>query len=137
MRNQNIYVTVDSVIFYTEANDEFVLLIQRKNDPFKLKWALPGGFLEEDEDLAKGAARELKEETGIQVNTLKQLGAFGNPGRDPRGRTISVVYTARLSSREEVKAGDDAGDAQWFNLKDLPPLAFDHLEIVHAAKKAV
>lgn len=137
MRKQEIYVTVDNVVFSAEGGEEFILLIQRKYDPFKLKWALPGGFLEEAEDLAEGAARELEEETGIQVTTLKQVGIFGNPGRDPRGRTISIVFAARLSSRKKLQAGDDAGNARWFKLNKLPSLAFDHLEIIHAAKLVV
>lgn len=134
MRDQPIYVTVDSVIFYAEENDEYVVLIKRKNDPFKSKWALPGGFLEEEETLENGAARELIEETGIQVTSLKQIGVFSDPGRDPRGRIISIAFAGIAGEKENLKAGDDAGSAAWFNIKDLPPLAFDHSEIIDAAR---
>lgn len=135
MRDQPIYLTVDSVIFYSENNDLYVLLIQRKKDPFKSKWALPGGFLEENEPFKTGAARELKEETGIQVDDLKQIGVFGNPGRDPRGRVISIAFAGWARSKAELTAGDDAGDATWFNTEELPPMAFDHLEIIEEARK--
>jgi len=130
MRDQAVSVTVDSFIFYVEGNDKYVLLIQRKNDPFKSNWALPGGFLEEDETLETGALRELKEETGMQLDSLNQFGVYGNPGRDPRGRIISVAFTGIVRSREKLMAGDDAGEAEWFNIKDLPSLAFDHGEII-------
>ncbi len=135
MRDQPIYVTVDSVIFYTGENDMFVLLIKRNNEPFKSKWALPGGFLEEDESFEAGAARELKEETGIQIPSLKQIGVFGSPGRDPRGRIISIAFTGMASSKGKLISVDDAGSAEWFNLNGLPPLAFDHLGIIKKAKQ--
>lgn len=135
MRDQPIYITVDNVIFYAEENEVFVLLIQRKNDPYKSKWALPGGFLEEEETLETGAVRELKEETGIQVSSLKQIGIFADPGRDPRGRIISIAFAGKAASQENVKADDDAGDARWFNLKNIPPVAFDHLNIIESAKE--
>lgn len=135
MREQPISVTVDSVIFYSEGKEKFVLLIQRKKDPFKSQWALPGGFLEENETLEKGAMRELEEETGLQVNSLLQIGTFGEPGRDPRGRIISIAFGTTITSKEVLKAGDDAGEAAWFNLNDLPPLAFDHSAIIEEAKE--
>ncbi|HSP40819.1 MAG TPA: NUDIX hydrolase [Gillisia sp.] len=135
MRDQPIFVTVDSVIFYAEENNIYVLLIQRKNDPFKSQWALPGGFLEVEETLETGAARELEEETGIKVSSLKQIGVFGKPGRDPRGRVLSIAFAGKLSLKENLMAGDDAGDASWFNIKELPPLAFDHKDIIEAAKQ--
>jgi len=109
-----------------------VLLIRRKHDPFMGKWALPGGFVEIDEDLMDGAIRELKEETGLAQIDLKQFGTYGKPGRDPRGRTISVVYYGFVQEGESsVTAGDDAAEACWFDIKKLPPLAFDHGEIIH------
>lgn len=135
MRDQPIYVTVDSVIFYEEGTEKFVLLIQRKNEPYKSKWALPGGFLEEKETLEEGAARELKEETGIRVSSLKQIGIFADPGRDPRGRVISIAFAGKAYSKNNITAGDDAGDARWFNINDMPPVAFDHLKIINAAKE--
>jgi len=95
------------------------------------KWALPGGFVEIDEDLMEGAIRELEEETGLTKINLKQFGTYGKPGRDPRGRTISVVYYGIVQEGKFiVTAGDDAAEASWFDIKKLPPLAFDHEEII-------
>ena len=113
-----------------------VLLIQRGNEPFQGGWALPGGFVEIDEDLPDAAARELEEETGLRPAALEQVGAWGAPGRDPRGRTISVVYLTSVS-RESSKstAGDDAARAEWFPLSRLPELAFDHAEILAEARR--
>ena len=134
MSRQNISVTTDCVIFYINENEHKVLLVKRKADPFKGKWALPGGFLEEEEALEADAKRELQEETGLIVENLRQLRAFGTPGRDPRGRTISIVFYGRVASEEEVKGSDDASEAKWCDLKDLPPLAFDHSEILKEAQ---
>ena len=135
MRDQPIYITVDSVIFFTDNSGKYILLIQRNNDPFKSRWALPGGFLEEKETLEEGARRELLEETGIQINSMKEIGIFADPERDPRGRVISIAFAGFAETKEELKAGDDAGAAEWFELKDLPQLAFDHLEIIETAIK--
>lgn len=135
MSKQDISVTTDCVIFYSNENEHKVLLVKRKADPFKGKWALPGGFLEEDEPLETGAKRELQEETGLKIEKLKQLKAFGTPGRDPRGRTISIVFYGRVTSEEKVEGSDDAAEAGWFNLKDLPSLAFDHAEILQEARE--
>ncbi len=133
MRDQNIAVTVDSVIFKDVQNGYELLLIRRKNEPFKNQWSLPGGYLEMDEALEIGALRELKEETGLSMEKLQQVGAFGALGRDPRGRTISVAFAGKINNSGKVKGGDDAEDAQWFPLDDLPELAFDHSEIIKAA----
>lgn len=133
MRDQNIAVTVDSVIFKEVRNGYELLLVRRKNDPFKNQWSLPGGFLELDEDLETGALRELKEETGLSMEKLQQVGAFGALERDPRGRTISVAFAGKINNPSEVKGGDDAEDAQWFSINDIPELAFDHAEIIKAA----
>lgn len=130
MRNQNIVVTVDSVIFKEVQNGYELLLIRRKNEPFKNEWSLPGGFLEMDEDLETGALRELKEETGLSMQKLQQIGAFGALGRDPRGRTISVAFAGKINNSGEVQGRDDAEEAKWFSLDDLPELAFDHAEII-------
>ena len=135
MTKQNIAVTTDCVIFSNEGKEQKLLLVQRRSDPFKGKWALPGGFLEEEETLEAGAKRELQEETGLQVENIKQLRAFGTPGRDPRGRTISIAFFGEVASEEEVKGADDAADARWFNIEDLPELAFDHSEIVKEARE--
>ncbi|MBZ9729647.1 NUDIX hydrolase [Salegentibacter sp. JZCK2] len=134
MKQQEVAVTVDSVVF-CNANNEFkVLLIKRKNDPFGDQWALPGGFIDESEDLVTAAKRELKEETGVAVETMEQVRAFGAPGRDPRGRTISIAFVARIFCEEDLNAGDDAAEASWVSIDDLPKLAFDHAEIIEAAK---
>src|SRR3954463_12047437 len=109
----------------------WVLLIQRKADPFAGKWALPGGFVDENEPLIDAARRELKEETGVEQADLEQLHTFGDPGRDPRGWTVSVVYLALVSPDQlSATAGDDAAEAGWFPLAEPPPLAFDHADIL-------
>ncbi|MCJ7759245.1 MAG: NUDIX hydrolase [Gillisia sp.] len=133
MRKQNIAVTVDAVIFYRKADVLNVLLIKRKNEPFRDQWALPGGFLEEDEIMLEGAKRELEEETGLKIEKLQQIGAFGAPGRDPRGRTISIAFVGLIRTEAKVKASDDALEVKWFNLNDLPDLAFDHRAIISEA----
>jgi 8-oxo-dGTP diphosphatase len=113
-----------------------VLLIRRANEPFRGSWALPGGFVEMDEDVPDAASRELREETGLEIRPeeLVEVGVFGRPGRDPRGRTISVVYAARVSAGGGcVRAGDDAAEAEWFDAGALPELAFDHADVIPAA----
>jgi len=123
-------VTVDTVIVAGKKKPR-VLLIQRKHAPFAGSWAIPGGFVEMDESLEAAAARELREETGVETGDLKQIGTFGDPGRDPRGRTISVVYLARIKSKDaDAKAADDASAVGWHRLDDLPKLAFDHDKIL-------
>jgi 8-oxo-dGTP diphosphatase len=125
---------VDAVILNTGHSLPKVLLIKRRNDPFVGQWALPGGFVEADEPLKDAAARELQEETGLQGITLTQLRAFGAPGRDPRGWSVAVAYLGILNDADtSPEAGDDAVDAQWFNVDDLPALAFDHNDIVRYA----
>ena len=111
-------------------------MIKRGNYPFEGLWALPGGFLEMDEDLPECARRELKEETGLSVDTLTQFRTYGKPGRDPRGRTITVIYYG-FAENENVSGGDDAAEAAWFPLQDLPQLAFDHREIIDDFTRAV
>ena len=115
-----------------------VLLVERRHDPFQGCWALPGGFVEENEDLPAAAARELEEETGLRPVVLEEFGAWGMPGRDPRGRTVSIVYlgVARPGA-DSVRGMDDAASARWHPLANLPPLAFDHAEIVPSALRQV
>lgn len=133
---QNIKVTVDAVVF-TDDHQE-LLLIQRKNDPFQGQWALPGGFVEDDEDLDTAVARELQEETGIAPSSFVQLHTFGAPDRDPRGRAISVTYyTVVNKDNFQPRAATDAHAAQWFSLSNLPELAFDHAEILAKAQEAL
>ncbi|MBV7332334.1 NUDIX hydrolase [Chloroflexi bacterium TSY] len=130
-------VTVDVIVFTFREDTLQVLLIQRNRDPFVNKWALPGGFIEIDEPLEDGARRELQEETGITDVYLEQLYTFGEPNRDPRSRVITIAYFALLSldqaAKQVVHAGDDAGDARWWNYYDLPELAFDHQRILDYA----
>src|SRR5215204_3808765 len=123
-----IDLTVDAVVFGYKPNEGIsVLLIKRKHDPFKGSWAIPGGFVEVDESLEHAVSRELKEETGIEVNYLEQLYTFGDPKRDPRKRIVSVAYYALVKPDiYEVHAADDADGAEWFNIEKLPKLAFDH-----------
>lgn len=128
-------VTVDMVILTREERPR-VLLIRRRDDPFAGMWALPGGYVNLDEDLPEAARRELMEETGVRAGDLEQLAAFGAPQRDPRGRTISVAYLAWVPSYQvQPQAGDDAREAAWHPFQRLPELAFDHKEILAVAKK--
>src|SRR4051812_43756316 len=116
MIKQDIKVTVDAVIFSVIDEQLKVLLVRRKNEPFKDMWSLPGGFVEDDEDLEHAMKRELKEETGLKLKHAAQLHTYGKPGRDPRGHTVTVAYYALLEDylTHDIKAGDDAADAQWF-----------------------
>lgn len=133
-----IFVTVDAVVFGIDTNGVSILLIQRKNEPFKGFWALPGGFVDKNEDLGTAAKRELEEETGLKLKNIEQLGAFGKPGRDPRGHMVSVAYAATVDlAKAQVAAADDADDAQWFALDNLPKLAFDHQDIINTAIKKI
>jgi 8-oxo-dGTP diphosphatase len=127
-------LTVDLAITTREARPR-VLLIQRKKDPFAGSWAMPGGFVDENERLADAARRELEEETGVSVADFEQLYTAGDPGRDPRGWTVSVVYLARVDP-DELKpvAADDADAVSWFPLDELPVLAFDHAMILARAR---
>lgn len=125
-----IFVTVDVVLFRKMNSSYEILLIQRLNDPFKDYWALPGGFVDENEELETAAKRELFEETDIQLFQVKQLKAYGNPNRDPRHHTISVAFMGEIDSLAEAKAKDDAKAVKWFSIEELPALAFDHAEII-------
>ena len=127
-------VTADCVVFGLDEGELKLLLIKRLMDPFKDRWALPGGFVKMDEDLDRAARRELQEETGVRDLYLEQLGAFGRTDRDPRERVITVAYFAIINLFEhELSAASDAAEAAWFSTEDLPSLAFDHAEIVGKA----
>jgi 8-oxo-dGTP diphosphatase len=128
-------LTVDCIIFGLDESSRLkVLLIQRGHDPFKDAWALPGGFVDEKETLEEAALRELKEETGVSNVFIEQLFTFGNPGRDPRGRVVTIAYYALINLGEhKIGADTDAQDVKWFPINKLPPLAFDHAHILELA----
>lgn len=126
IRPENVPVAVDVIV---EAPDGRILLVERKNPPSG--WALPGGFLEAGEALHTAARRELHEETGLDIVLGHQFYTYGAPGRDPRGFVVSVVFVASVWRAEEPKGGDDAARAAWCDVDHLPPLAFDHLKIIH------
>jgi 8-oxo-dGTP diphosphatase len=124
-------VTVDAVVFAVGPGSTKLLLIKRGHEPFKDQWAIPGGFIGMDEELDNAVARELQEETGLTAIPLEQIHTFGTVGRDPRGRQITVVYMGIIKEGlERIKAGDDAAQAQWFDINNLPSnLAFDHNDV--------
>jgi 8-oxo-dGTP diphosphatase len=124
-------VTVDVVIFTLRQGALQVLLVQRKYDPFRESWAIPGGFVHDDEPLEAAARRELAEETGVRDVYLEQLYTFGDPQRDPRGRVISVAYIALVRAEQQLEAATDASSVHWFPAASPPrPLAFDHERIL-------
>lgn len=130
MRTSNIFVTVDAVVFRHQKSTREILLIRRRNEPFKGSWALPGGFVDDGEDLEDAAIRELEEETSVRIDHAEQLRAFGKPGRDPRHHTVSVAFMAFVPENTVAIAADDATEIGWFATPDLPALAFDHAEII-------
>ena len=127
-------ITVDIVLFTVTQNSLRVLLIQRKNPPYDHMWAMPGGFIHMGETLEEAATRRLREETNAEHIYLEQLGAFGEPRRDPRARVLTVAYYALVSADIlRLEAHDNAEDVGWFSISELPELAFDHREIVDKA----
>ena len=129
-------VSVDCVVFGVDEEDLKVLLIQRKLDPFRGHWALPGGFVRVDESLEQAATRELEEETGVSIRYLEQLYTFGEVDRDPRERVITVAYYALVNLRDHCPtASSDAQQAAWYRIDDAPALAFDHEEILAVARR--
>jgi 8-oxo-dGTP diphosphatase len=127
-------LTVDCVVFGLDESELKVLLIQRALEPFKGKWALPGGFVRVDETLDEAARRELTEEAGLKDVFLEQLYTFGAVDRDPRERVVSVAYYALVKlAAHETKAATDAADARWFPVSKVPKLAFDHADILGTA----
>lgn len=129
-------VTTDCVIFSFDGTDLKVLLVQRGIEPYKNCWAFPGGFLRMDETAEEGAKRELQEETGLVAECIEQFHTFSDVHRDPRGRVVTIAFYA-LVKQSEVKGGDDAQNAQWFSIKDIPHLAFDHDYILRLAQRAL
>jgi len=129
-------LAVDAIVFgYSKQDGVSVLLIQRKYEPFKNSWAIPGGFVLEEESLEQAVRRELVEETGITVQYLEQLYTFGDPDRDPRQRIVSVAYMGlvKTSQYQDLKASTDAANAAWFSIRKLPSLAFDHKKLLDMA----
>ena len=128
-------VSVDSLIFSIDQDKGLeILLIERANDPFKGSWAIPGGFVDMDEDLIPAAKRELQEETGMLIGNLYEVGVFAKPDRDPRGRVITIAFWELTNKKDHtLKAADDAKRYAWKAVNKLPDLAFDHLEIIHTA----
>jgi 8-oxo-dGTP diphosphatase len=127
-------LTVDAVVFGLDDEDLKVLLVERDLEPFQGRWALPGGFVHDDEGLEEAARRELQEETGLERIFLEQLYTFGDVGRDPRGRVVSVAYYALVKLGDhKVRAATDAREASWFPVWDPPSLAFDHDRILQTA----
>ncbi|MFA0963962.1 NUDIX domain-containing protein [Roseivirga sp. BDSF3-8] len=137
MPDQSIKLTVDAVVFGYEPEPRIsVLLIKRKYQPFKDQWALPGGFVQTTESLEEAVLRELQEETGIEAGYLEQLYTFGAPQRDPRQRIVSVAYFGLVRpDTHQLSASTDAREANWFDIQELPELAFDHKEILDTAFK--
>lgn len=123
-------LTVDGVV----VRNGKVLLVERGREPFKGGWALPGGFVEEGETLELAVEREVLEETGVRAEPISIVGVYSDPGRDPRGHTVSVAYMMRAMGGKAA-GGDDAARARWFPLEELPELAFDHSMIVEDAKQ--
>lgn len=131
---QDIKVAVDAVVFGYEQKKLFILLIKRGVDPFKNSWALPGGLVLENETLEDAVERELREETGLQINYLEQLYTFGTPNRDPRNRVISVTYFGLVNPEKfKLNPDTDAVEANWFDINHLPQMAFDHNTIIEKA----
>jgi 8-oxo-dGTP diphosphatase len=128
-------LTVDIVLVSRSAEPE-VLLIRRKHEPFAGCWAIPGALSMKASRWSRPPGRELREETGVEVDKLEQVGTFGDPGRDPRGWTVAVAHLARVSpSKVAAKAADDAAELAWHSLAKLPPLAFDHAKILDAVRR--
>lgn len=127
-------VTTDCVIFGFDGDSLQILLIERGIEPFKGRWAFPGGFLNPDETAEEGAERELREETGLTGAFIKQFHTYTDPNRDPRERVITIAFYA-LVRIQEVKGGDDAAKAKWFPINEIPQLAFDHDRILRDAMR--
>lgn len=129
-----IQLAVDAVVFGYQHEQLYVALVRRRYEPFAGQWALPGGFVEVDESLEEAVQRELHEETGIRLNYLEQLYTFGEVQRDPRRRVVSVTYFGLVRPSDfEIEAATDAEEVAWFDIKKLPPFAFDHAHILDVA----
>lgn len=122
-------VSVDAIILDEQTESE-ILLIKRKNYPYAEMWALPGGFINMTETLVESVKREIYEETSLKVDKFTQFRTYGDPGRDPRDRCITIVFFCLVNAFSSIRAEDDAKDIKWFNLNELPELAFDHNKII-------
>lgn len=129
-------VTVDCVVLRRIDENLFILLVKRGNNPYKGYWALPGGFLNPDETAEQAVIREIKEETDLELEAVTQLHTYTDPDRDPRERVITIAFIA-FTEKIEVKGGDDAAEARWFSVDDLPQLAFDHSDIISDSLKTI
>ncbi|KYK34693.1 MAG: hypothetical protein AYK22_04835 [Thermoplasmatales archaeon SG8-52-3] len=132
MSFENPKLTVDGAVLKNNK----ILLIKRKNNPFKGKWALPGGFVEYGEKVEDAVIREVFEETGLKTSIIKIIGVYSDPNRDPRGHTVSIVYFLDINEGE-LKSNDDASDAKFFDVKDLPELSFDHEIIIKDVLRSI
>ena len=132
---QHIKLSVDAVVFgYTSQEGLSILLIKRTMEPYRGQWALPGGLVKDEESLEQAVEQELKEETGVAINYLEQLYSFGEPGRDPRNRVVSVAYYGLVKPDAfQLTTSNEASEVAWFPVKNMPTLAFDHREIVDVA----
>ena len=132
MRYKNPKLTADGAVLEKDK----ILLIKRKNEPFKGKWALPGGFVEYGEKVEDTVIREVYEETGLKTSIKKIVGVYSDPNRDPRGHTVTIVYLLSLKGGE-LRSSDDASDAKFFNVKELPDLSFDHNIIIRDILRSI
>jgi 8-oxo-dGTP diphosphatase len=132
MSFENPKLTVDGAVLKNNK----ILLIKRKNNPFKGKWALPGGFVEYGEKVEDAVIREVFEETGLKTSIIKIIGVYSDPNRDPRGHTVSIVYFLDIKEGE-LKSNDDASDAKFFDVKGLPELSFDHEIIIKDVLRSI
>lgn len=134
-QDEQVRLTADMVLTADHYGDRFILLVRRRYDPFADWWALPGGYVRKGETAAAAAVRELEEETGVETaeELLDEVGVWHEPGRDPRGRVVTVVYRMHLAVCVDAEGRDDAVDAWWWRVTDLPSLAFDHAEILDVA----
>lgn len=135
MPHPKVYLVADTVVFRKSGDSLEVLLIKRGGEPFEGYWALPGGFVDPEEKIIDGARRELLEETGVSVEDLEVVGVYDDVKRDPRGRAISVAHWAMVEGEVPIKASDDASECKWFDVGELPELAFDHEEMIRVAKE--
>ncbi len=130
-------LTADIIVAKQSIINTKILLIKRKNNPYKDMWAIPGGFMDMNETIEETAHRELAEETNIKIDKLHQMHVFSKTDRDPRHRTVTVCFYGFVDEKTQAKSGDDAKEAEWFDVNNLPELAFDHFEILEYFKNNI